>query len=351
MTALHDDIGLPVPSLSGLWALFDDVALIEHAIGAVPDERSGHCVDDAGRALGLACRLADDPIAEAVAATCLEFLADQYLDNGRFRLRDVQRSGDPVVSDDGSGRAIEGIGIAAAYAPWPGVRSDARALFECAADFTSPFLRSRAHALIGAAAVLDDEPHHHGATQLLERMLPGLDRWLHSSWPWPESRLRYANGVLVDALLRASAATDSERLARRALHMLRWLISIEMQPGHLSPTPVHGRGPGERAPGFDQQPIEAAHLTAAAARAAWSTGEPVWFELTERCAAWFAGVNDLHIAMVDPATGRCYDGLRSNGVNINQGAESTLSLIATALAVESLAPPDSAGNDSDARPL
>lgn len=333
---------LPPPSLTGLWALIDDVALIEHAVGGVPDERSGHCVDDAGRALGLACQIPDDTIAPVLAATCLDFLADQHLSHGRFRLRDLQRSGDPAVSDDANGRAIEGIGIAAALAPWPAVGSEAIALFESACDFSSPFLRSRAHALIGAAAVLEVDPVHHGATQLVDRMLPGLDRWLHSSWPWPEPRLYYANGLLIDALLRAAEVTDNERLIRRALHMLRWLMSIEIHDGHLSPTPVHGRGPGDQPPSFDQQPIEAAHLTAAVARAARLTGDPALTDLAALSAGWFCGINDLGISMIDPATGRCYDGLTAHGVNINQGAESTLSLIQTSLAVEPLKPVDTA---------
>lgn len=331
---------LPRPSLTGLWALIDDVALIEHSVGGVPDERSGHCVDDAGRALALACRLPDDPIAETLATRCLGFLTDQYLDHGRFRLRDIQRSGDPVISDDANGRAIEGIGIAAALAPWPAVASEAIALFESTTEFASPFLRSRAHALIGATAVLDVDPGHHGATRLVERTLPGLDRWLHSSWPWPEPRLHYANGLLVDALLSAAETTDDERLARRALHMLRWLMSIETQPGHLSPTPVYGRGPGDRAPAFDQQPIEAAHLTAVVARAARLSGDPAWSDLAERCADWFCGINDIGAPMIDSSTGRCYDGLTPTRVNVNQGAESTLSLIQTSLAVEPLRPVD-----------
>ena len=39
---------------------------------------------------------------------------------------------------------------------------------------------------------------------------------------------------------------------------------------------------------------------------------------------WFLGENDLGVAVADPARGAGYDGLTPDGVNTNQGAESTL---------------------------
>ena len=40
---------------------------------------------------------------------------------------------------------------------------------------------------------------------------------------------------------------------------------------------------------------------------------------------WYFGRNRLGISMYDEQTGGCYDGLERDGVNRNQGAESTLS--------------------------
>jgi len=44
---------------------------------------------------------------------------------------------------------------------------------------------------------------------------------------------------------------------------------------------------------------------------------------------WFLGDNDIGTPMWNPATGGGYDGLTPHGPNVNQGAESTLALIAT----------------------
>ena len=44
---------------------------------------------------------------------------------------------------------------------------------------------------------------------------------------------------------------------------------------------------------------------------------------------WFEGLNDTGVRMFDPETGGGFDGLEPAGVNENQGAESTIALIAT----------------------
>jgi hypothetical protein len=45
--------------------------------------------------------------------------------------------------------------------------------------------------------------------------------------------------------------------------------------------------------------------------------------------AWFLGENDTGAVMWDPLTGGGFDGLEVDGVNLNQGAESTLAFVST----------------------
>jgi len=49
---------------------------------------------------------------------------------------------------------------------------------------------------------------------------------------------------------------------------------------------------------------------------------------------WFLGNNRLHQIIYNPCTGGCYDGLEETHVNLNQGAESTLSYLLARLTVE-----------------
>ena len=51
------------------------------------------------------------------------------------------------------------------------------------------------------------------------------------------------------------------------------------------------------------------------------------------CFLWFIGENDLKVNLYDFETNGCYDGFDKNGVNRNQGAESTLAYLISYLAV------------------
>jgi hypothetical protein len=130
-------------------------------------------------------------------------------------------------------------------------------------------------------------------------------------------------------MVAAGVALHDKSLKQEGLHLLGWLLDHETTGGHLSVTPVGGSGPGDRRPAFDQQPIEAAALADACARAARVTGEERWVAGLAAAVDWFLGDNDAGSPMWDPATGGGYDGLQADGPNLNQGAESTLALLST----------------------
>ena len=49
---------------------------------------------------------------------------------------------------------------------------------------------------------------------------------------------------------------------------------------------------------------------------------------------WFLGNNHLKQIIYNPCTGGCYDGLEENYVNLNQGAESTVSYLMARMTME-----------------
>ena len=61
-----------------------------------------------------------------------------------------------------------------------------------------------------------------------------------------------------------------------------------------------------------------------------------WVQLASTCFNWYLGNNDNQIQLYDYATGGCRDGLEADGVNENQGAESTLSYLSSLFAIYSL---------------
>jgi hypothetical protein len=187
-----------------------------------------------------------------------------------------------------------------------------------------------AFAALGAAELLAVDPEHRAARELLTDYAASVPAPNGDpTWPWPEPRLTYANAVLAEAMIAAGVALDDIMLRQRGLDLLGWLIEYETSDGHLSPTPVGGRGAEDARPGFDQQPIEVSTLADACARGAVVDAGAIWPDTVRAAAAWFMGDNDAGQVMWDPETGGGYDGLQADGVNRNQGAESTLAVIST----------------------
>ena len=57
------------------------------------------------------------------------------------------------------------------------------------------------------------------------------------------------------------------------------------------------------------------------------TGQRAWRDEARRAFGWFLGQNQRQLALYEPTTGGCRDGLHADRMNENQGAESTLSYL------------------------
>ncbi|MBN2315479.1 MAG: hypothetical protein JXM79_16235, partial [Sedimentisphaerales bacterium] len=90
---------------------------------------------------------------------------------------------------------------------------------------------------------------------------------------------------------------------------------------------------GETRANFDQQPIEAAGMVHMFKAAYDATQDERFLTLQRKAFDWFLGRNDLRIPLYDFRTKGCNDGLTPDGVNTNQGAESTLSFLLSLLAI------------------
>ena len=323
-------VAIPTPTLVHLSRLTNHWGIAEHAYLAAPRPEANYCTDDAGRLLALSSRLADDAHAPRLARNALHFLTRAHLDGSAFLLRhDAAGTWSSDVSDDASARALLGLASAAAFAPWPDVRRGALALFDECVGFTSDHLRASAYATLAAATLLMEVPDHEGARTLLSNAPPLVVSNLNDPWPWPESRLTYANALLPYAELARAAVRHDSVAARHALEVLEWLVTEETLDDHFSFTPVAGRGRGDERPAFDQQPIEAFATAEACAFAYEYSGDEKWLDAATRAGSWFLGNNDVGAAVFDPQSGGGFDGLESSGVNRNQGAESTLAFVAT----------------------
>jgi hypothetical protein len=325
---------VPAPRFDHLLHLSDDRATFEHARFSEPRPEHGYCVDDVARVLVVATREPDPaPAVRHLAERSLRFLGDGLDLDGASRNR-MDRRGHwhgRATLDDCWGRSAWALGTAAAHSDTDWMRQTARCHFERAAHRRSPWRRSTAYAALGAAEVLAADPGHGLARHLLLDAAEQLRvRASDADWRWPEERLSYANAVVPEALIAAGVALDRTELLDEGLHLLRWLLAHESSDGGtMSVTPVGGAGDGDDGVRFDQQPIEVAALAEACARADVADPTGGWGEGVAAAVAWFLGVNDGEHVMWDPSTGAGFDGLQADGPNRNQGAESTLAVVAT----------------------
>ena len=371
----------PAPSFSHLARLSDDTGLLEHARNAIVRREHGYCVDDVGRGLLVASREPrPTPQVVELAERYLAFLTHAQGPDGAFRNRmsyDRRWTDEPGLGD-WWGRALWGLGTAAARSTVPWIRREAGLAFRSGARQRSPWPRAMAYAGLGAAEVLRADPRFPGADPRSmpadprsmpadSRSMPAHSRsmaadsrsspadsrsagadlrdaaadLLHDAaasvglpgpdpaWVWPEPTLGYANPTMAEVVIAAGDLLGDEPQLRAGLRMLAWLCREQDNDGHLSTVPVGGWRPGAPKHRFDQQPIEAAATADACATAASITGDDRWDEPLFRAIAWFLGDNDIQTVMYDPLTGGCYDGLTADGPNLNQGAESTLALVST----------------------
>ncbi|MBE1491516.1 glycosyltransferase [Plantactinospora soyae] len=323
----------PAPSFAHLARLTDDTGLFEHARHATVRREHGYCTDDVARGLVVTCREPDPPSRVLRLAECyLTFLTHAQDGSGAFRNRlghDRRWTDEPGVGD-WWGRALWGLGTAAARSRASWIRDEALVAFTLGAGRRSPAPRAMVFAGLGAAEVLRRQPDNAAAADLLRDAAVAVGAPDDSSdWPWPHQRLTYANAALAEVVIAAGHLRGDDRLLADGLRMLAWLRDIQLVDGVLSVIPAEGwqrHAPRAR---HDQQPIEVAALADACVTAAVVTGDPSWGTGVRQAVGWFLGDNDGGTTMWDPTTGGGYDGLTPSGANLNQGAESTLALIST----------------------
>jgi hypothetical protein len=330
----------PVPeiALTHLKRMTDDNGIFQHATYFMPNRDHGYCTDDNARALLVStlatAHLEEDSGIRELATRYLAFLQHAYDESGGvfhnfmgFDRRWIEERR-PV---DSHGRALWALGVAAAEFPEERLRAIA------VTD-----LRAAAFGLLGTVGYLDRYAGDSAARRMREfladYLLQSFEYELSSDeWPWPEQVLTYANARLPQALLDAGRQMESEAMIAAGLRALAWLTEISTANGHFSPVGNNGWYPrgGSRAL-FDQQPLEADAMVAACIAAYRATGEHIWVDRAALCFQWFLGANDLELPIYDPSTGGCRDGLSPNGVNENQGAESTLAWLSALTQMHSL---------------
>lgn len=342
------EVALPAPSFVHLRALTDDVGVFQHAQHGVPTRAHGYCTDDVSRALAVTVEGVarfQDPFAAELVPGYLSFLLDAQTPDGRFAnlMGFDRRFVEDTASEDTLGQTVWGLGTTVALGEQEGWRALAAELVERALPAVADLRATKAvaYAMTGLHGYLQRYPGALLARQTLrllaERQLDRLDATSRDGWRWFDDALTYANAVVPESLIRAGQALDEPTWVATGIESLDVLLAATWNDGRFDFPGNQGwfTRDGIRAR-YGQQPIEAGLTARACVLAHEVTGELAYLERARDAAAWLLGRNRLGLALYDPATGRCADGLDRHGVSSNSGAESTICAL---LGLVALPPP------------
>jgi hypothetical protein len=332
--------------LDGLKALSDETGIFQHAKFSTIDFKEGYSTDDNARALIAALRyhrLYKNRSAISLANTYLAFLLYMQREDGRFHnfLGFDRRFKDEAGTEDCMGHVLWACGCTLSFDAPKQMKAVAKEIFDRGLphsySFTSP--RAKALTILGLhhyLEALQDDQNALKNIRRFERSL--LDQYrgeADDDWRWFESCVTYANPRLPQGLLAAYESTKDPSYLQVALSSLDFLIEVQMIDDVFVPVGSNGwyLKNGEKAL-FDQQPIEASCMIDAVTKAFNTTGDEKYRRTAKLVFEWYHGRNVKKVNLFNYETNTCFDGITSEGLNQNQGAESTISYYLAYLRLE-----------------
>jgi hypothetical protein len=342
---------LPALKLNHLLRISDSTGIFQHANYTVPNFKEGYCTDDNARALLLTLMLQHSKYyslrVNELSATYMAFLSHAFdKEQNRFKnfMTFDRKWVNEIGSEDCTGQALWALGYCVGHTSQGGFQMLAAELFEktlpTIITFTAP--RAWAFALLGINEYLirfDGDRHANKIREVLTtKLLQSYKDAATENWDWFEDILTYANAKLSHALILSGRNMENQEILEMGIKTLKWLVEIQTTDSGLF-RPIGSNGffkKGEERAFFDQQPIEAQATISACIEAYYATENIFWVTEAKRAFEWFLGRNDLGLAMYDPLTGGCRDGLHVDRTSQNQGAESTLAFLLSLVEMQKL---------------
>jgi glycosyltransferase involved in cell wall biosynthesis len=337
-------IEVPEPSLDHLKKLTDDTGLFQHAKFTVPNREYGYTTDDNARAvIAMADYYSQYPQSEALELFDIYLSFILYSQNSDGTVRNFMnfdrswQKDEPI--NDALGRVLWAFGTVMAKPPTSSYLSVIKDSFDKSVKHVQrQYPRGMAYSILGMSDYLKQFP---GASDIKRQLEIAADELVVQyeenslpDWQWFEDALTYDNAVLPYALFVAGLTSDNKKYLETAQKTCEFLLENTFNGEHFSFIGCKGwYERGKTKATFDQQPIEAVS-TVMMLRAAYdATQNDRFLTLQRKAFDWFLGANNLYIPVYNFRTKGCHDGLTQDGVNINQGAESTLSFLLSLLSI------------------
>jgi len=327
-----------------------DFGMIQFAKVSDPDLETGYTIDDNARALiavakhfELTGNFSDLPLINIY----LEFILFCQQEDGSFLnyvTKDkhfFDKNSDENL-EDANGRAIWALGefLSLEQLLDYNLQAQVETAFEKAMHSIHNLQSPRAIAFcIKGLCFYYDFKKEESTLELITKLANNLASKYHSvsseDWLWYEDYMTYGNAVIPEAMLLAGECTNNELFKEVAHKTFDFLLETTFNSENIqviSNQGWHHRGKDKNH--FGEQPIEVAYTILALNTFFQSYKNKDYVDKMKIAFNWFLGKNHLHQIIYNPCTGGCYDGLEEHHVNLNQGAESTVSYLLARLTIE-----------------
>jgi glycosyltransferase involved in cell wall biosynthesis len=344
---------LPAINLDHIKNLTTDFGMVQFSKINKPDINSGYTLDDNARALIAMCQHFELTIDETVIKYIyiyFEFIKHCFQPEGYFLnyVNDQKiytEQNDSTNLADANGRAIWALGYLlsmSALLPKE-LTADAESIMQSALSNVNNMHSTRAMAFTIKGLYYYNTKNKSVQNRSLIKELANrlVQMYRHESdneWKWFESYLTYANSILPEAMLCAWSATGELTYREIARSSFDFLLSKTFNKERIkvisNKSWLHKGVENERVATGGEQPIDVAYTVIALSKFYDVFMDESYLVKMKTAFDWFLGNNQLNQIIYNPCTGGCYDGLEENYVNLNQGAESTLSYLMARLTVE-----------------
>ncbi len=342
---------LPEIKLDHIKRLTTDFGILQFAKIDQPDRNSGYTLDDNSRALIAMCEYYDlkkNPIDLSIIKIYLNFIEFCQQPKGDFLnyvdySHHFTKQNQETSLEDSNGRAIWALGFLISKESLPKeIKQKADEIFKKAVQSIKSFDSPRAMAFAIKGLYFENTIKKSSHISLLIKKLANKLVRLYKKesergWEWFESYLTYANSVLSEALLFAYQDIGDDNYSEIAKKSFDFLLlkTFNEQGIKVIPNKSWLIKNGEREE-YGEQPVDVAYTILALRRFYKAFKDEVYRNKMEVAFEWFLGRNHLHQIIYNPRTGGCYDGLEKENINLNQGAESSVSYLIARLVMESI---------------
>jgi uncharacterized protein YyaL (SSP411 family) len=332
--------------LDYLVSITDETGIFQHSKFASPNRKEGYTTDDNARALIVCAKhntIHRNSKTAKLADIYLSFLYYMQMKDGRLHnfLGYDRRFLDDVGSDDSLGRTLWACGYFINSNLDEEKKLLSKEIFDKALPhaLTSSSPRTKAFAVLGLGqyqrAYPKDQALSQNMIELIEQLLKLYEKESSDEWRWFEAYLTYCNGRLPQALFEAYERIGDEDYLQVAKDSFNFVLKAQMSKGMFSPIGNNGwYKKGRLKAMYDQQSVEASCMVETALAAFRATHQINFRTAAQAIFTWFLGKNTKGLRVYNPNTGGCYDGITPEGLNLNQGAEATVTYLLARLDLE-----------------